>query len=113
MSVRDLEHKQGASDELRESERWFSEMLSNVALISMMLDRQANIEYCNDYLLNLTGWRREEVLGRSFLELFLPLDLPRGASRRLYSDARKLSRGLASRERHPHTLRRAAANPLE
>jgi len=50
-------------------------MLSNVALISMMLDRQANIEYCNDYLLNLTGWRREEVLGRSFLELFLPLDL--------------------------------------
>lgn len=75
MSVRDLEHKQGASDELRESERRFSEMLSNVALISMMLDRQANIEYCNDYLLNLTGWRREEVLGRSFLELFLPLDL--------------------------------------
>jgi diguanylate cyclase (GGDEF)-like protein/PAS domain S-box-containing protein len=75
MSVRDLEHKQGASDELRESERRFSEMLSNVALISMMLDRQVNIEYCNDYLLNLTGWRREEVLGRSFLELFLPLDL--------------------------------------
>ena len=75
MSVRDLEHKQGASDELRESERRFSEMLSNVALISMMLDRQANIEYCNDYLLNLTGWRREEVLGRSFLELFLPLDI--------------------------------------
>ena len=42
MSVRDLEHKQGASNELRESERRFSEMLSNVALISMMLDRQAN-----------------------------------------------------------------------
>src|ERR1700733_9917720 len=57
MSVADLEHKQRASDELRESERRFSEMLSNVALISMMLDRQANIEYCNDYLLNLTGWR--------------------------------------------------------
>jgi PAS domain S-box-containing protein len=75
MSARDLEHKQEASDELRESERRFSEMLSNVALISMMLDRQANIEYCNDYLLNLTGWRLEEVLGRSFLELFLPLDL--------------------------------------
>jgi diguanylate cyclase (GGDEF)-like protein/PAS domain S-box-containing protein len=75
MSVRDLEHKQGGSNELRESERRFSEMLSNVALISIMLDRQANIEYCNDYLLNLTGWRREEVLGRSFLELFLPLDL--------------------------------------
>src|ERR1700689_3636516 len=75
MSARDLEHKQGASDKLRESERRFSEMLSNVALIAMMLDRQANIEYCNAYLLNLTGWRRGGGLGPSFLELFLPLDL--------------------------------------
>ena len=26
-----------------------------------MLDRDARITYCNDYLLRLTGWAREEV----------------------------------------------------
>src|SRR6202035_5412521 len=29
------------------------------------------ITYCNDYLLRLTGWRREEVIGRNWFELFI------------------------------------------
>ncbi|MEA3153368.1 MAG: hypothetical protein QOK44_957, partial [Betaproteobacteria bacterium] len=47
--------------ELRESERRFSDLLRNVELVSLMLDREARITYCNDYLLRLTGWRHEEV----------------------------------------------------
>ena len=67
------EHKR-AHKQLQESERRFRNMLGEVKLISLMLDRDACITYCNDYLLELTGWTREEVLGRDWLELFIPRD---------------------------------------
>jgi diguanylate cyclase (GGDEF)-like protein/PAS domain S-box-containing protein len=60
--------------QLRESERRFSELLGNVQLVSLMLDGEARITYCNDYLLRLTGWRREEVIGKSWFEQFIPAD---------------------------------------
>lgn len=61
-----------AAQDLRESERRFSDLLRDVELASLMLDREARITYCNDYLLRLTGWRQEEVLGRNWFELFVP-----------------------------------------
>ncbi len=64
-----------AIGELRESERRFSDLLGNVELVSMMLDREARITYCNDYLLRLTGWQREEVIGKNWWELFVPPEL--------------------------------------
>ena len=37
------------------------------------LDRDARVTFCNDHLLRLTGWRREEVtLGSSWFERFHP-----------------------------------------
>jgi PAS domain S-box-containing protein len=71
----DITEQRRAKDELRESERRFSDMLDNVELISVMIDRKACITYCNDYLLRLTGWRREEVIGRNWLEVFIPPEL--------------------------------------
>jgi diguanylate cyclase (GGDEF)-like protein/PAS domain S-box-containing protein len=68
----DITEQKRAKDELRESERRFSDVLANVDLISLMLDSDARITYCNDYLLRLTGWRREEVMGRDWFELFIP-----------------------------------------
>ena len=41
----------------------------------MMLDREARITYCNDYLLRLTGWQRKEVIGKSWWELFVPPEI--------------------------------------
>ena len=61
-----------AMEELRESERRYSDMLANVELLSMMIDCQARITYCNDFLLRVTGWERHEVLGRDFFAMFLP-----------------------------------------
>ena len=63
------------ADALRESERRFSTMLENVELISLMLDRNGTITYCNDYLLRLTGWQRHEVLGKSCFDVFVPPEL--------------------------------------
>ncbi|MFZ1545514.1 MAG: diguanylate cyclase, partial [Candidatus Nitrotoga sp.] len=60
------------AQELRESERRFSDLLGNVELISLMLDCEARITYCNEYLLRLTGWQLGEVIGRNWFELFVP-----------------------------------------
>jgi PAS domain S-box-containing protein len=68
-----------ANEALRNSERRFSDLLKTVRLISVMLDCSAHITYCNDYLLNLTGWQRDEVIGRNWFELFSPKDSPAAA----------------------------------
>jgi two-component system, cell cycle sensor histidine kinase and response regulator CckA len=58
--------------ELRASERKFTDLLDNVDLISIMLDGTGRISYCNDYLLKLTGWRREELIGEDWFDRFVP-----------------------------------------
>ncbi len=71
----DITERKHAADELRESERRFSNMLRNVDLLSLMLDRDGRVTYCNDYLLRLTGWTREEVFGRNWIAMFLPPEI--------------------------------------
>jgi diguanylate cyclase (GGDEF)-like protein/PAS domain S-box-containing protein len=71
----DITEIKGAAEELRESARRFSDLLGNIEMLSLMLDATAGITYCNDYLLRLTGWRREEVIGRDWFELFIPPDI--------------------------------------
>jgi PAS domain S-box-containing protein len=70
-TIQDITERKQAGQELRESERRFSDMLGNVALVSVMLDREERITYCNEHLLHLTGWRQEEVIGRTWSELFV------------------------------------------
>ncbi len=53
-----------------ESERRFREILENVRLVAICLDVDGNITFCNDFLLGMTGWQREEVLGRNWFDIF-------------------------------------------
>ncbi|MEA2327958.1 MAG: hypothetical protein QOE68_2917, partial [Thermoanaerobaculia bacterium] len=71
----DIDERRRAQDELRESERRFRDMLGNLDLIAMMLDLDRRITYCNDYLVQLSGWRREELLGKDWVETFIPQEL--------------------------------------
>ncbi|HZR17417.1 MAG TPA: PAS domain S-box protein [Verrucomicrobiae bacterium] len=71
----EIAERQRAEAALRESERLFRDMMSRIKLISLMLDVRGHITYCNDYLLTLTGWSREEVIGQSWLDLFIPSDI--------------------------------------
>lgn len=73
-TLQDVTAQKLAEDELRESDRRFRDMLGNVELVSLMLDREARITYCNDYLLRITGWSREDVLGSDWLGLIVPRD---------------------------------------
>lgn len=57
---------------LRESERRFRETLENIQLLAVELDTSCNILFCNDFLLNLTGWKREDILGKNWFGIFTP-----------------------------------------
>jgi len=57
---------------LKESEQRFRETLENVQLISVLLDAEGRVTFCNDFLLQLTGYRREEVIGIDWFSTFVP-----------------------------------------
>jgi len=56
------------------SEPAFGEILRNVDLAAVTFDRDAQITFCNEFLLDLTGWRLEEIIGRNVFEVFLRFD---------------------------------------
>jgi PAS domain S-box-containing protein len=74
----DITERKQAEAVLRESERRLRDMLENVQMVTLMLDDQGRILFCNEYLLGLTGWQREEVLGRDYFEIFLPAEVRDG-----------------------------------
>jgi len=57
---------------LKQSEEQFRTVLETMQMIGLMLDGDGNITFCNDYLLNLTHWQRDEVIGKNWFRLFLP-----------------------------------------
>jgi len=59
-------------DALLESKRRFRETLENVRLIALMLDRHGDITFCNDFLLELTGYERDDLMGRDFFATLIP-----------------------------------------
>lgn len=81
-NIRDISERKRVAMELRGSERRFSDLLQNVELASVILDAQGRITFCNEYVLRLTGWRLDEVVGRDYFESFVPAE---------YGDAKAFS----------------------
>ncbi|WP_291992797.1 PAS domain S-box protein [Candidatus Accumulibacter sp. ACC003] len=70
---RDLEQQVAErTRQLSESERRFQGLLANVRMLAVMLDVRGKVTFCNDFLLELTGWQRSEVIGQDWFEIFLP-----------------------------------------
>ena len=67
----DLRARLGA---LEQSERRFRELLENVHLIAVSLDLDGRITFCNQYLADLAGYSRAELIGRPWAETFNPAD---------------------------------------
>jgi PAS domain S-box-containing protein len=67
----DLRARLGA---LEQSERRFRELLENVHLIAVSLDLDGRITFCNQYLADLVGYSRAELIGRPWAETFNPAD---------------------------------------
>lgn len=70
--VLDVTKRKQVERALRESERQLWEILENIQLLSLMFDVDGLLMYCNEYLLNLTGWHFEDVIGRNWFDTFVP-----------------------------------------
>lgn len=57
---------------LKESERRFTQILDSGNILSLLLNNNGTINFCNDYLLQITGYEREEVLEKNWFDLFVP-----------------------------------------
>jgi PAS domain S-box-containing protein len=80
----DITNRKRAEEELHETERRFREMLDNLELISIMLNKEGRLVYCNDYFLRLSGWSRDEVIGADWFDTFIASER-RDEMRELYS----------------------------
>jgi diguanylate cyclase (GGDEF)-like protein/PAS domain S-box-containing protein len=49
-----------------------SDLFDDAKIICMTLDTRARVTYCNDYLLQLTGYERSDVMGQNWFERFSP-----------------------------------------
>ncbi|MBA2297287.1 MAG: PAS domain S-box protein [Actinobacteria bacterium] len=67
---RDITEKLAAQQALRESEQRYRETLENVALIAAGIDARGIVTFANDFLIELTGWSRDEVVGHDWFERF-------------------------------------------
>ena len=55
---------------LAASERQYREMLQNMQMLAVILNREGRIVFCNEYFINLTGWNWHEVLQSDWFERF-------------------------------------------
>ena len=78
------QQREQAESVMRESERRFQDMLENVQMIAMTLDKNGMVTFCNNYFLRLTGWTREEVMGSDWCARFIPKS--ETAARKLFFD---------------------------
>jgi two-component system cell cycle sensor histidine kinase/response regulator CckA len=69
---RDITEARRADEALRESERRFTQLLENVGVLAVVVDRNWTINFCNDHLLRVTGWSRDELIGSNWLERCVP-----------------------------------------
>ncbi len=72
VSARDITERKRNEGALKESERRSREILEKMQLIAVTLDLQGRITFCNDFLLQLTGWKSDEILSKDWFDLFLP-----------------------------------------
>ncbi|MFO7673524.1 MAG: ATP-binding protein [Lutibacter sp.] len=59
---------------LKEYERRFTKILESGNIVSLMLNNDGSINFCNDYLLRITGYEKEELFGKNWFDIFVPFD---------------------------------------
>ncbi len=71
----DITDRKQVEDAIKESERKWRNVLIDTPQIGISLDPNARIIFANNHFLSLTGWKKEDVLGRNWFETFIPDDV--------------------------------------
>ncbi len=79
------EEKEAAIEALRKSEKYFKEITENSSDILIITDEYGNIRYCSRSIERFTGYKPEEILGKSAFNFIHPDEVQRAATK--YSKA--------------------------
>ena len=70
--VIDITERKQREDAQFEAERRLRDILESVQMVAVMIDTEGRVTFCNSFLLALTGWSREEVIGADWFDRFVP-----------------------------------------
>ncbi|MFA6457475.1 MAG: PAS domain S-box protein, partial [Bacteroidota bacterium] len=73
--VSDITERKQAEGVQHESERRFRDMMEKIELLAVILDSNGRVTFCNDFLLRLTGYDHNSVVGQNWFTKFLPHEL--------------------------------------
>jgi PAS domain S-box-containing protein len=68
----DITERKQHEETQREAERRLRDILESVQMVALMMDTDGRVTFCNTFLLGLTGWRREDVIGHDWFERLVP-----------------------------------------
>ena len=66
------ESRQRAESSAKEIETRLKDVFDNLHMLTVCLETNGAISYCNDYLLQVTGYRRHELIGKNWFDLCVP-----------------------------------------
>ena len=72
----DINERKLAEELIMNSEKRLRDFLEKINLIAVILDINGKVIFCNDYLLNLTGYSSAEMIGADWFDLMIPNDHP-------------------------------------
>ena len=64
-----------AQEAIFRSEEQLRTALMDLSFIVVTISEDGTLTFCNDYLCRLTGWKREEIIGRNWFQTFVPDDV--------------------------------------
>jgi two-component system cell cycle sensor histidine kinase/response regulator CckA len=108
-TIQDITDRKQTEEALSASEKKFRNLLENIQLLAVILDLNGNITFCNDYLLRLTEWSRDEVLNKNWFDIFLP-DNVRGYVKSVFRA--NITRGTMLHHENPINTRKGALRQI-
>ena len=73
-AVVDVTARVQADAKEREADRKLREVMERTRFLALLLDGRGVIEFCNDAVLGVTGYAREEMVGKNWFDLCVPED---------------------------------------
>ncbi|MEW6602583.1 MAG: PAS domain S-box protein, partial [Nitrospirota bacterium] len=73
--IQDITGRKHIEQNLKESERRFRETLTSINMIAVQLDVEGVILFANEYLSKLSGWENHEIVGKSWMDFFVPSEI--------------------------------------
>lgn len=75
-AVKNINDRKKTEEKLISSELRFRELLEKVNLIAIILDKNGKVTFCNNHLLRMTGYKKEEIIDKDWFDLMIPIENP-------------------------------------